>query len=260
MYDYWLKQTAEKPLFPDIEWQKPEQKSMSGKLLIIGGNSHNFAAVSTSYSDALKAGAGQVKAVLPDSLKKTIDGGNFDCVFVQANQSGGISKESLNELKAAAEWADALLFIGDAGRNSETAIVYEQLINASSKINLITRDSLDLLKANWPELVQKENSIIIASLAQLQKIFMSVYYPKVILFSMQLTNLVEAMHKFTLTYPLTIVVYHQGQIIVARGGQVSTTPFENPNLIWRGSVATKAAVYAMQNSNKIFEAISASLI
>jgi len=35
---YWQCQTPEQPLFPDIEWNKPEQRSRAGKLGIIGGS------------------------------------------------------------------------------------------------------------------------------------------------------------------------------------------------------------------------------
>jgi NAD(P)H-hydrate repair Nnr-like enzyme with NAD(P)H-hydrate dehydratase domain len=259
--DYWLQQQPNTPIFPDIDWQKPEQKALAGKLLIIGGNAHGFAAVAQAYQDALAAGAGECRVVLPDALKKAIDPLALDCVFVPTNPSGGITKEALPQLKAAASWADAMLFIGDAGRNSETAVVYEQLLHAfPDKASIITRDALDLLKSIWPELLQRQNTLLIATFAQLQKMFQAVYYPKTLLFSMQLANVVEALHKFTITYPGNVVVFHQNQLLVAKGGEISTTPWENPMLIWRGSVAAKTAVYAMQHKNQLFKAVTTSLV
>jgi hypothetical protein len=289
--DYWLRQEQDHPLYPDIIWQKPEQKALRGKLLIIGGNAHGFAAVAQAYQDAMAAGAGECRVVLPDALKKVInlssnptvaDGALFprlsepllaasvprghsriaaqiDCQFVPTNQSGGITKDSLPVLKAAAAWADALLFIGDAGRNSETAIVYEQLLNAfPDKITIITRDTLDLIKNLWPTLLQRPHTVLIASFAQLQKMFQAVYYPKTLLFSMQLTNVVEALHKFSVTYPATVVSFHQNQLIVATNGQISSTPWEDVMLIWRGSVAARASVYAMQQPKQLFQAVTTS--
>jgi ADP-dependent NAD(P)H-hydrate dehydratase / NAD(P)H-hydrate epimerase len=259
-FDYWLKQDPASPLYPDIEWQKPEQKALAGKLLVVGGNAHGFAAVAEAYEDAKKASIGDCRVVLPDVLKKTIGVQAADCVFVPTNQSGGITKDSLPQLKAAAAWADGLLFIGDAGRNSETAIVYEQLLNAfPDKTTLITRDALDLLKGMWPQLLQRERTVLIATFAQLQKIFQSVYYPRTMLFSMQLTGLVEALHKFTITYASTIVVFHNNQLVVAQASHVSSTPWEEPMLIWRGSVAARAAVYAVQHK-QLLQAITASLV
>lgn len=259
--DYWLKQQPNSPLFPNIAWQKPEQRSLAGKLLIIGGNAHGFAAVAQAYQDALAAGAGECRVVLPSALKKTIDPLALDCVYVPTNPSGGITKDALPALKASAAWADALLFIGDAGRNSETAIVYEQLLQVfPDKLAIITRDAIDLTKSLWPELLQRENIVFIATFAQLQKMFQAVYYPRTLLFSMQLTNLVEALHKFTVTYAATLVVFHQNQLIVAKAAEVTSTPWENPMLIWRGSVAARAAVYAMQHKAQVFQAVTTSLV
>jgi NAD(P)H-hydrate repair Nnr-like enzyme with NAD(P)H-hydrate dehydratase domain len=259
MLDYWLKQTTDKPLFPDIEWQRPEQKALRGKLLIIGGNKLGFAAVAQAYNDALAAGAGECRVILPDALKPVIDKQAFDCLFVPSNPSGGMSKDALQTLQAASAWADTLLLIGDAGRNSETAITLEALLTKSDKLALITRDAVDLLRANTPQLLQRDKTVLIITLAQLQKIFQAVYYPKTILFSMSLMALVEALHKFTITYPVTLVVFHQNQLVVASNGRVSTTPWEQPLMIWRGSVAAKAAVYAMQQQKALFEALTASL-
>jgi len=259
-FDYWLKQTPEKPLYPDIEWQKPEQKALAGKLLIVGGNAHGFAAVAQAYQDAVQAGIGECRVVLPDALKKNIDA-TIDCVFVPTNQSGGITKDSINQLKAAAAWADGLLLIGDAGRNSETAIVYEQLLNAfPDKPTFITRDSFDLLKGLWPSLIARKNTSLIITLAQLQKLFQAVYYPKTILFSMQLANLAETLHKFTITYDCTMVVFHQNQLVVAQAARVTSTPWDQPMLIWRGSVAAKAATYCIHHPSNTAAAISASLV
>lgn len=259
--DYWLRQQPTTPLFPNIEWQKPEQRSLAGKLLIIGGNAHGFAAVAQAYQDALAAGAGECRVVLPDALKKAINPLALDCVYVPTNPSGGITKDALPALKAAAAWADALLFIGDAGRNSETAIVYEQLLQTfPDKLTIVTRDAVDLTKSLWPELLQRENAVFIATFAQLQKMFQAVYYPRTLLFSMQLTNVVEALHKFTVTYPASLVVFHQNQLIVATAAQISSTPWENPMLIWRGSVAARTAVYAMQQKSQLFQAITTSLV
>lgn len=260
-FDYWLKQDPAEPLFPDIEWQKPEQRSLAGKLLIVGGNAHGFAAVAQAYQDAKAAGIGECRVVLPDSLKKTIGPLALDCVFVPTNHGGGITKDSINPLKAASAWADGLLLVGDAGRNSETAIVYEQLLTAfPDKLTIITRDAIDLLKSAWPQLLQRPQTVLIGSFAQLQKLFQSVYYPKTMLFSMQLASLVDAVHKFTITYPATLVVFHQNQLIVAQAGHASSTPWEEPMMIWRGSVAAKAAVYAIHHPKQAFQAITASFV
>jgi ADP-dependent NAD(P)H-hydrate dehydratase / NAD(P)H-hydrate epimerase len=257
---YWRTQTSEEPLFPDIEWSKPQQKSRAGKLVVVGGNAHGFAAAATAYNEALEAGVGECRVVLPDALKKTIPTTILDTVFVPTNQSGGMARDSEEHILGAAAWADSVLLVGDSGRNSETAIALESLLTKYSGQLTITRDAIDLLKNNTKAMVGRPDTLIVASFAQLQKIFQAVYYPKTLLFSMQLMAVVEALHKFTITYPVTVMVLHGERLLVASGGEVSTTPWQNPMVIWRGSVATRATAYWLWNPSEPFEATTASLV
>jgi hypothetical protein len=259
-YPYWQKQSTDKPLFPDIEWAKPEQKSMAGRLGIIGGNKLGFAGVAESYTTALQTGAGSVRVLLPDTLKKMIPTSMTDVVFGPSNPSGGLSRNALIEMKTIGEWSTGILLIGDAGRNSETSIVYEDFIREYKGSLIVTRDAIDLIKNSSMALIERPNTLIIASFAQIQKIFQIVYYPKVLTFSMQLTNLAEALHKFTITYPVNLSVLHQETLLIASGGNVISTPYDNPMKIWRGITATNAAVYWLWNPTKPLESIATSLI
>jgi len=257
--EYWQKQTLDKPLFPDIEWNKPEQKTRAGKLLIIGGNSLGFISVALGYEEALKIGAGQVRVLLPDALKKNIPTTILDTVFVASNPSGGMSKAAATDVKAALLWADHCLLIGDAGRNSETAMIYESILSSNVPLT-ITRDAVELLKSASQELLQRQNTTLVISFAQLQKLFQAVYYPKILSFSMQLSILVDTLHKFTITYPVSIVTFHQNKLIVSHSGDIITQDFDDPMRIWRGSVATKAATYQLWSPSKTLEAITASIV
>jgi NAD(P)H-hydrate repair Nnr-like enzyme with NAD(P)H-hydrate dehydratase domain len=259
-YSYWKKQTTATPLFPDIEWSKPERRDQSGRLGIIGGSKLGFAGVAEAYTVALQTGAGSVKVLLPDILKKSIPAAISDTVFAETTPSGSLAKNALPEMVALGEWASGILLIGDAGRNSETAIAYEQFIEAYEGPLTLTRDAVDLIK-NYPQLLaERPETLLVVSFAQLQKLFSSVYYPKILTFSMQLTSLVEAVHKFTITYPTTILVLHKDYLIAAHGGTVTTTAWENPMAIWRGQVATEAATYWLWNRDTPLEAVTASII
>lgn len=256
---YWLKQTLTQPLFPDIEWEKPEQRAQAGRLGILGGNKLGFAGIAEAYSVAYKTGAGDVKVLLPDCLKKAIPTNWTDVAFGASTASGGLAKSALPNVLALAEWATIILLAGDAGRNSETTILYESLLHNTQKPIVVTRDAIDLVK-NAPEmLVNRPNTALVLSFAQLQKLFQAVYYPKVLTFSMQLLQLVEAAHKFTVTYPITLVVLHKDTVIVAQGGTVTTTPWANPMLIWRGTTAATAAAYWGWNLAQPLQGITASL-
>lgn len=259
MEAYWHKQNPLAPLFPDIEWAKPEQRSKARKLAVIGGNKLGFVAVAESYTTALDMGAGQVRAVLPDALKSAVPVTVTDVVFLPTNPSGGFSKEGSPELEAVSHWADVRLLVGDTGKNSETAVLFEDLLKLPGHL-VITRDAADLLRPAAQNLVDREQTTLVLSFAQLQKYFQAVYYPKILSFSMQLTQLVEALHKFTITYPCTLVTFHNNQLVVAHSGEVSTTPWDEPMLIWRGTVAARAASYLLWSPSKPFDAITASLI
>ena len=257
---YWRKQTDTTPLFPDIEWSKPEQRSARGHLGIIGGNKLGFAGVAESYTTALATGAGEVRVLLPDCLRKSIPKTMTDVVFGACNPSGSLARGALAEAKALAAWSQCLLLAGDAGRNSETAITYSDVIREYSGLLVITRDAIDLVKNDTEALVNRPNTVLVISFAQLQKIFQSVYYPKILTFSMQLLHLVEAIHKFTVTYPVNIVVLHNDTLAIASDGQVVTTAWGNPMAIWRGHTAARAASYLLWTPKQPIEAIAASLI
>lgn len=258
MNENWRKQDPAKPLFPDIEWSKPEQKLARGNLLIIGGSKLGFVAVGQAYQTATKTGAGETKVALPDVLKKSLPSTMIEGVFLPTNPSGGFAKNGLIDLLAAAGWASGVLLIGDSGQNSETAILYEDFIAKTDRQLTITRDAIDLLRPASEKLVNRENTHLVVSFSQLQKLFGAVYYPKMLTFNMQLAQLVDALRKFTITYPATISVFHQNNLIVAHDGEVVSQPYDTPMSIWNGTVATRAAVYAMWTPAKMIEAVATS--
>jgi NAD(P)H-hydrate repair Nnr-like enzyme with NAD(P)H-hydrate dehydratase domain len=256
---YWQKQNPGKPLFPDVEWSKPERRDQSGKLAIVGGNKLGFVGVGEAYSQTLETGVGEVRVLLPDVLKKTIPPTMTDVIFGASNPSGGLARDAFQEMLALGEWANGALLIGDAGRNSETAIVYEDFIREYKGQLVVTRDVIDLVKNSSQLLVERPETMLVMSFAQLQKLFQAVYYPKILTFSMQLAQLVEALHKFTITYPISIVTFHQDTLVMAHGGDVVTQPWDNPMAIWRGTVAARAASYWLWNPNTPLHSIVASV-
>ncbi|HSX27740.1 MAG TPA: hypothetical protein VLG25_03070, partial [Patescibacteria group bacterium] len=120
---YWQKQTKDKPLFPDLLWSRPENRAQAGKLLIIGGNAHGFAAPAEAYGQALEAGIGVVRVLLPDAVKAVAKHALETVDFAPSTPSGSFSKKGLAEFISHASWADGVLIAGDLGRNSETAIL-----------------------------------------------------------------------------------------------------------------------------------------
>jgi len=260
IHPYWHKQSSDTPLYPDIEWNKPETRSQAGKLGIIGGNKLGFAGVAESYAAALATGVGEVRVLLPDVLRKTIPSSITDAVFGATTPSGSLASDALAEMRTIGDWANHILLAGDAGRNSETAILYENFIQDYTGPLTVTRDAVDLIKNSANTVVERPDTLLVVSFAQLQKLFQSVYYPKILTFSMHLASLVEAMHKFTITYPIHIMVLHKEYLVCASGGDVTTTEWQNPMAIWRGTVATKAACYLLWSPKKPLDAITTSVL
>ena len=258
-YPYWRQQTAAQPLYPDIEWNKPEQRSLAGRLGIIGGNKLGFAGVGEAYGVATANGVGETRVLLPDALRKTVPPSMTDVLFAATNPSGSLARDAHTDMLALGQWASGMLLIGDAGRNSETAILYEDFLKDYTGPLTITRDAIDLIKNSSQTIVDRPDTLLVLSFAQLQKLFQNVYYPKVLTFSMQLAQLVEAVHKFTISYPVAIMVLHKDYIVIAAGGEVTTTPWQNPMAIWRGSVAAKAASYWLWNRSSVLTAATASV-
>lgn len=258
-HPYWQQQDRQKPLFPDIEWNKPEQRTQAGKLGIVGGNRLGFAGVAEAYTAALAAGVGEARVLLPDALKKSIPAAITDTIFGPTTLSGSLAGDAKAELQALSDWADGILLIGDAGRSSETAIAYEAFVSSYTGPLTVTRDAVDLLKNSPAMLVERPATLLVVSFAQLQKLFQSVYYPKILTFSMQLTNLVEALHKFTTTYSVGVMALHKDFLLVAEKGNVTSTAWENPMTVWRGHTAARAASYWLWRPDDVFSSATAAL-
>ena len=256
--EYWQRQNVDNPLFSDIEWSKPEQKSKAGKLLIAGGTIHGFSAVVKSYSAALEAGAGEVKVAVPDGLKKNLPPDFQNGIFLPTNHSGALSKKGEAEIISAGKWADGILLVGDSGQNSETGILYDKLLNSNETWITITRDAVELLYTSAEKLANRKNTNLVMSFPQVQKLFSKVYYPKVLTFSMQFVGFIEALHKFTITYPVTLTVLFNEKIIVAHDGEVVSQDFNNQMLLINGQLAAKTATYLLWNPKKPLQSIATS--
>ncbi len=257
---YWLKQDKNKPLFPDIEWAKPEQKQLAGNLGIAGGSKAGFRAAIMAYETAMAYGAGDVKLLLPDTLKPLMPPGTTNISLASSTSTGSFSHAAMESFQALLEWANAVLLIGDNGKNSETSLLLANFLKSIDKPAVLARDTIDLLMTDMAFILENRNITLITSLAQLQKIFRTTYYPKMITFNIQLSNLVEILHKFTITYPISLTTYHDGVLIVAANGQVTTTPLKNPMSIWSGEFATRASCQLMWSKSKPLEAITTAVL
>ena len=113
-YDYWQKQGVT-PLYPEVDLEEPEQRRLAGRILIIGGNKNAFFTVANAMSVANRIGAGEVRVLMPDSVKGQVPS-TPEVYFAPAEKgSGGFGKDALPEILIQADWADAVVLIGDVG-------------------------------------------------------------------------------------------------------------------------------------------------
>lgn len=262
---YWRKQSQ--PLFDNLLWNIPEQKT--GHIAVVGGNSQNFSTV-VRISEFINQTfpIKTLSTVLPDALRGKLPPlPNLD--FLPSTESGSFAKS--RQLELAVSSPDAALIIGDLSRNSATAVALSDTIASSMpqdetlpNLLIIARDSIDLLASEAGRWLSRPNTVIIASMAQLQKLFRAIYYPRMILLSQPLIPTLETLHKFTLTYPATLLTFHQNNIIVAQGGEVSTTHLVDtdysPISLWSGQLAARVTALNLYNPKQNFAATTAAIL
>lgn len=257
--NYWHKQTKNELLFPDLEWSKPENKMHAGKLVIIGGNLHGFAAPALAFGEAEKAGIGSVSVVLPSAIQKTVGGFLPEAVFVPSTPIGSFGSPSLAEMLDSASWGDAVLLAGDFGRNSETAIVLEKFLDSFTGPVTITQDAIDLYLQSPDILLQRPDTTLVISFAQLQKLATKSQFVMPFTFDMGLVRFVDALHQFSLVHHVSIIVKYLQDIVVAVDGQVSTTKLDKELPIWRVKTAAHASVWQLQHPGMLFKSLSTSV-
>ncbi len=246
--------------YEDLRWNIPEKKQ--GIINVIGGNVGHFRTeIKTAEFVTGNYPVQDVRLVLPDALKGKIpDMPNF--VFLPSVDAGGFSESQ--ELIDEFSKADFNLVLGDLSRNTVTGKAVASAVKTSEKMTLVTRDAVDLLADNSPDRwLMNENVIVMASMAQLMKLMRAVYYPKVMLLSSSLMRVAETLHKFTLSYPVSIVTLHNGQVLIAGNGIVKALDLANTGYtamtFWSGEVAGKIVGMNLYSPNKFIEASVAAV-
>jgi NAD(P)H-hydrate repair Nnr-like enzyme with NAD(P)H-hydrate dehydratase domain len=249
----WLRQKGDEAVFPDLVWSRPVNKRYAGKLLIIGGHGQSFSAVSAAYSAALAAGIGTARVIVPDSLQKTLSAVFPEAEYAPSTPIGSFSRKALAELVDASDWADGLLLAGDFGRNSETAVLLENFIAKYRGILIITGDTLDYFLNEPAVLTERDNTVLVGSIKQLQKLAS----PHLIEQRAELIKSVEQISVWAQSAPISVVTSHAGQVIVAHQDQISTTParITDPDV----QMAAYANVWRLQQPEKPFEALTTAV-
>ena len=255
---YWHRQTAEKPLFPDILWSRPEHAAQAGKLGIVGGNVHGFAAPAEAYQAASKAGVGTVRVLLPNSLQKTV-GRVFEAgEYAPSTPSGSFSQLALSDVLELGEWANAVLLAGGFGHNSETAILLEKVLEKHKGQLSLAGDTVDYFLAKPQTLLARADTLLMLDPSQLQKLAVGAHFSQAFTSTIDFLPLVERLHDFSQQFAAIFVVQQLDTIFIAADGWVSTTKIAAAVSLL--SLATTATVWWLQNPTKAFEAVTTAMI
>lgn len=251
---------VEENIAKDLLWNIPERKQ--GVVNVIGGNSQNFRTpVRVAEYLAEKYPVETVNLILPDALKSKLPP-MLNFKFLGSTETGSFADST--ELVANINNGEYNLLIGDLSKNAITGKAVVSACVSSEKPMLLTRDTVDLVADNNPEeILLNEKLAIFGSLAQIQKLLRAVYYPKMLLLSQSLVQVVEVLHKFTLSYPVGIVTLHNGQILVAKDGVVKAVPMEksgySPIMLWSGELAAKIVALNLYNPGDFVQATMAAI-
>ena len=256
---YWYKQTKDQPLFPDLLWSRPENKSHAGKLLIIGGNSFGFASPAEAFAAATSAGAGSVRVVLPFAVRKVTNNLMPSLEYAASTPSGSFGQQALGEFQEHAAWADGVLFAGDLGRNSETAILMEGFLAKYKGQVTLVNDAVDYCLNTPSPALERPDTLVVCSMPQLQKLGVLAHSEIAFTHNMDLLHLVDGLHALTKRFTAKIIIGHLDQIIVAVAGQISSTPHADSSN-WATKVAAIASVLWLQNPDKPLEALTSSMV
>ena len=254
--NYWRRQEPGKPLFPDLQWNRPENKLHAGKLLIIGGNQFGFTAPAEAYSHSLKAGIGVSRAILPNALEKIMGKLFPEIEFAPSTPSGSFGRSSLAALLDTSEWANAVLLAGDFGKNSETTIVIESLLEKYVGEMILAGDSLDHFTTNTDVLLNRPDTTLVLEFAQLQKIITNSSSQRALTSGMDFLHFIESLHTLSQEYSAKLVVKREGNWFVAVDGQVTSTESDLPTT----DAAASVSVWLIQNTQRPLEALTTALL
>jgi ADP-dependent NAD(P)H-hydrate dehydratase / NAD(P)H-hydrate epimerase len=255
---YWAKQ-EQKPLFPELEWSRPETRVQAGKLLIAGGNKFGFVEPAEAFRAAEKAGIGTARLLLPDSLRPFVGKTFTSGELAPSTPSGSFSLQALAPLTDMAAWADGVLIAGGIGRNSETTVLFETFLEKYQGQVTLTKDAADIFCQQPISILHRQNTLLVLAMGQLRRLGGEAHFARAFTSEMGLVKLAEVLHEFTKRFAPYIITKHQNHFVVGANGQVSTTTISSDQPIWRVTTAANASVWWLQNPSKSFEALTTAV-
>jgi NAD(P)H-hydrate repair Nnr-like enzyme with NAD(P)H-hydrate dehydratase domain len=247
-----------KPLYEDIIWNKPENKNNAGKILIIGGSQDNFRNVSDIYNYCLKARAGTIKIVLPNTLQKNLFDPNLDQIFLASTKSGSFSSIGLAEMLDLANWSDITILAGNFSKSSETELLMQNFLNKCPSAICIVDDALEIATPVSNDLNEKKNRLLIGSFSQLQKALLKIYPEQILKVSRSIVEQLTSIEQIKNKLNLSIISYDLSNFIVISENKISLTKY--PNLTnWKNMLAAFGSTYFIHNQETLFKGLTSAV-
>lgn len=132
----------------------------------MGGHKNQFDEVQRLYQLADAAGAGEVQAAMPDSLRPTAGASGFG-YYLPATALGSLGRAALGELLQLANDYDGVILGVNLTNNAETGILVESLLRKYHGRLIITAETIEILKFH-PELITNNpNAVVVTNMAGL---------------------------------------------------------------------------------------------
>lgn len=246
--------------FDEILWNIPEQKQ--GIFNIIGGNAQSFRTeVKTAEFLANQYPLKGVNLVLPSALEASLPKLE-NVIFLQSTDSGSFGDQK--SLANVISGGDFSILLGDFSKNKITEKAVAGATEITEKPLLVTRDTVDLIaESDASGILMRDNIILLASMVQIQKLLRSIYYPRMILLSQPIMQVTETIHKFTLSYPVSLITLFNGMVIMAKNGEIGLFPLDKSNYtpitFWGGELAGKIAVLGFYNPGDFVKSVVMAL-
>lgn len=249
--DYWHHQLDE-PLYPDVVWSRPETSTGAGKIAVVGGSLGAMAIVAEAYNQAERAKAGSIYLLVPDSLANITKTIPF-VRYAPSNPSGGFAHSALSELLEVSAAADGVLLAGDMGKNSETSLMLESFLEKYSELVIVSSRSITSFAHGYLKFLIRPKTILIVNRNQLRELAIEIKTTIAVTSTIGKPQIAELLHTATLDYPAMLIVEDERQVWAAHEGHVvdsSTSHYAD----------ARSAVWAIQQPEKLFEAVVSSFI
>jgi|GEM_PF-5747075 len=220
MFNYWLKQ-EDKPIFPDILWSRPENKSFLPKVVIVGGSKQGFAKSAAVYQSAAESGCSSLRLFLPSVLKDALPPSS-DFVFVDSNRTGSFDSSLYDNLLVAKPMTDVFVISEDSGKESETVQAIHKIIKDDDCDMLFAGKAILANDSYFDELIKrKSNTTLVLDTNSLQKVASRL--PVQVFFKSDdgLVDVVKKTHSITKELKkIIIITKFEDTILIVEAGEV----------------------------------------